>query len=248
MAYADFAYWYDALNEEADYDSLSAQLVRRLAGNGVGEGIIADLGCGTGEVSLRLAQAGYDMIAVDRSADMLSIFREKLYEAGLHSNVLVLQQGLEELDLFGTIRAAVSTFDTLNHLSQKELVEAIRRVSLFTEPGGLFIFDANTPYKHETVLENSEFVIEAEDDVACVWQNRYLPQQQATQISIEVRQAGEMLFQESFMEYVYTQAFWEQTLADAGYRLLEVCDGESFGPLTATSQRYLFTAQKYDLI
>ena len=77
MAYEAFAGVYDAFNEDADYDSLFRYVCGVLRAHGVEDGIVADLGCGTGELTLRLAAAGYDMIGVDLSPEMLSVLREK---------------------------------------------------------------------------------------------------------------------------------------------------------------------------
>ena len=115
MAYGIFADFYDFFNEDADYDLLSEQVLAALREHGVSDGIVIDLGCGTGELTLRLAQAGYDMIGVDASEEMLSVLQEKEFELGM-SGVLLLHQELQTLDLYGTVRAAVSTFDTFNHI------------------------------------------------------------------------------------------------------------------------------------
>lgn len=145
MAYGIFADFYDFFNEDADYDVLSEQVLAALREHGVSDGIVIDLGCGTGELTLRLAQAGYDMIGVDASEEMLSVLQEKEFELGM-SGVLLLHQELQTLDLYGTVRAAVSTFDTFNHIGPvDEFERALCRASLFLEPGGVFVFDMNTP-------------------------------------------------------------------------------------------------------
>ncbi len=241
MGYQNFAYYYDALNQAADYERLCKELVRRLKQYGVPKGLVADLGCGTGEVSLRLAKAGYDLIAVDASADMLSVFREKLAETG-QGGILLLNQPLEELDLYGTIRAAVSTFDTLNHLAPAPLCESLRRISLFLEPGGLFFFDVNTPYKHEAVLAENSFDVETEEGLACFWKNQ--KQANATQINLKVSRQGRTLAEEQFLEYIYPLGFWEENLPQNGFRILEILDGESFSSVFPQSQRYFILAQK----
>ena len=97
---------------------------------------MADLGCGTGDLTLALAKAGYDMIGIDLSEEMLCILREKVYEQG-RQGILLLQQNLCALDLYGTVHAAVSTFDTLNHIgSYAQFERAVCRSALFIEPGG----------------------------------------------------------------------------------------------------------------
>ena len=86
-----------------------------LKAHGVADGILADLGCGTGDLTLMLTQAGYDVIGIDRSEEMLSV-PGKADELGLTGRLLLLKQDLLDLDLYGTIRAAVSTFDTYSHI------------------------------------------------------------------------------------------------------------------------------------
>lgn len=245
MAYRDFAYWYDLLNEAADYDSLARRVVATLRENGVDGGIVADLGCGTGELSLRLEKSGYDMICVDASPEMLGMLREKIQERG-GGELLLLCQRLEALDLYGTMRAAVCTFDTVNHLSPDQLVAAVARVALFLEPGGLFILDANTPYKHTHVLADHCFELELErhPELTCLWENRYDPQAQATEITIELAEGEQTHFVERFTEYAHPLPFLEQLLGQNGLAVREVLDGERFEPLAPDSQRMWIVAQK----
>ena len=120
MAYNEFAYFYDEFNGEADYDALYAYITDELKTHGVTDGILADLGCGTGDLTLMLTQAGYDVIGIDRSEEMLSVLREKADELGLTGRLLLLKQDLLDLDLYGTIRAAVSTFDTYSHIGRRK--------------------------------------------------------------------------------------------------------------------------------
>ena len=109
MAYNEFAYFYDEFNGEADYDALYTQIHAKLEAHGIHDGIVADLGCGTGELTLMLTQAGYDMIGIDQSEEMLCVVRDKAEQLGLSGRLLLLRQDLLKLDLYGTIRAAVST-------------------------------------------------------------------------------------------------------------------------------------------
>ena len=125
MAYNEFAYFYDEFNGEADYDALYRYITAELQAHGIREGILADLGCGTGDLTLMLTQAGYDVIGIDRSEEMLSVLREKADELGLTGRLLLLRQDLLELDLYGTIRAAVSTFDTYSHIGPLDSFETV---------------------------------------------------------------------------------------------------------------------------
>ncbi len=245
MAYNEFAYFYDEFNGEADYDALYRYVKGQLDQHGVQDGIIADLGCGTGDLTMMLTQAGYDMIGVDQSEEMLSVLQEKAADLGLTGRLLLLQQDILELDLFGTINAAISTFDTYNHIGPLPRFEAaVAKAAFFMEKGGLFLFDLNTPYKYQQVLGNNTFTIDA-PDASCLWQNRYDEQAQRVDIHLEFtdKDLGET-FQEDFCEYTYPLELVREVLERYGFSLESVCDGENFGPLTETSQRYMIAAVK----
>ena len=242
MAYNEDAYCYDEFNGEADYDALYEQIRQELNAHDIRDGILADLGCGTGELTLMLTQAGYDMIGIDQSEEMLCVVRDKAEQLGLSGKLLLLQQDLLKLDLYGTIRGAVSTFDTFNHIP--DLDTAIANAAFFMEEGGVFLFDMNTPYKHQKVLGENVFTFE-EEDAACVWRNHYRPADRRVEITVDIdyRETGEH-FHEQFYEYTYDLDTIRAALEKHGFVLEKVCDGESFGPLTEESERYFFCAVK----
>lgn len=244
MAYEAFADIYDAFNEDADYTALHAYLKGQLDAFGISRGIVADLGCGTGDLTLRLARDGYDMIGVDLSEEMLSVLREKAWEQGVEG-LLLLQQDLERLDLYGTVQAAVSTFDTFNHIGPfPRFAAALKRCALFIEPGGLFLFDLNTPYKQEQVLADNVYLLEAED-VTCRWENHWDAARRCTQITVDMAYPGDPEHEiERFTEYAYSLEQIGQACGEAGLRIEQVCDGERFSPLRPDSERYLITAVK----
>lgn len=245
MAYNEFAYFYDEFNGAADYDALFAYIQNELRTHGVTEGILADLGCGTGDLTLMLTQAGYDVIGIDRSEEMLSVLREKADELDLTGRLLLLRQDLLELDLYGTIRAAVSTFDTYSHIGPLDRFEqAIRKAAYFMEKDGVFIFDLNTPYKHQHILAGQTFDIEAEDAL-CHWTNQYDEATGRVDISIDItyHDTAEQ-FHESFCEYSYPLETVETLLQRYGFAVARVSDGEDFGPVRPDSPRWIITAVK----
>ena len=245
MAYNEFAYFYDEFNGEADYDALFAYVLRKLKENGIQNGIVADFGCGTGDLTLMLSQAGYDVIAVDQSEEMLAVLRDKADQLEIADGLLLLRQNLLELDLFGTIRAAVSTFDTYSHIGPWQNFEkAIRRAAFFMEKGGVFLFDLNTPYKNRQVLGENLFTFEG-PDASCRWQNHYLAEEQAVEISIDIHYNDtDEDFHEQFKEYSYELQQVTQALEKYGFAVQSVEDGESFGALQPDSQRFIFTCIK----
>ncbi len=245
MAYNEFAYYYDEFNTEADYDALYRYVAGELAAHGVTGGLLADLGCGTGELTLMLAQAGYDVIGVDQSEEMLSVVREKADELGLGGRLLLLRQDILRLDLYGTIRAAVSTFDTFSHIGPLPRFEqAIAKAAFFMEKGGVFVFDLNTPYKHAQVLAGQTFTVDAGDAV-CRWHSDYCAADGRVDMTVAVtdRESGES-WQERFSEYGYALETVAALLDRYGFALARTADGEDFGPVRPDSQRWILTAVK----
>ena len=245
MAYNEFAYFYDEFNGAADYDALYEYVVGELRGHHIADGIVADLGCGTGDLTLMLSQAGYDMIGIDRSEEMLSVLRDKADALNLTGRILLLRQDLLHLDLYGTIRAAVSTFDTYNHIGPLENFEkAIAQAAFFMEKDGVFVFDLNTPYKHRKILAGQTFDFDAED-AACRWSNHCDEDTGRVdlQIDIHYKDTGED-FHEEFSEYSYPMQTVISLLERYGFAVVKIADGEDFGPVRADSPRWIFTAVK----
>ena len=247
MSYGVFSEFYDALTANVSYDTVSQVLSSLLTRYGKSRGLLLDLACGTGSVSVRLAKKGYEVIGVDLSPEMLSEAQNKAYSAG--QNILFLCQNMTALDLYGTVDAAVCTLDGLCHLPDEESVfAALQKVSLFMNPGGVFLFDVNSVYKHRAVLGNNTFVYDT-DDVYCVWQNTLLPDGVTVQMDLDffepVSDAGDYVRQsERFTERAYPKETLEAMLKKAGFTVLDVFDGYSGKPAHDTSERLLFAVRK----
>lgn len=247
MSYGVFSEFYDALTANVSYDTVSQVLSSLLTRYGKSRGLLLDLACGTGSVSVRLAEKGYEVIGVDLSPEMLSEAQNKAFTAG--QNILFLCQDMTALDLYGTVDAAVCTLDGLCHLPNEESVQAaLRKVSLFMNPGGVFLFDVNSVYKHRAVLGNNTFVYDT-DDVYCVWQNTLLSDGVTVQMDLDffepVSDAGDYVRQsERFTERAYPRETLEAMLKKAGFTVLDVFDGYSGKPAHDTSERLLFAVRK----
>lgn len=247
MSYGVFSEFYDALTANVSYDTVSQVLSSLLTRYGKSRGLLLDLACGTGSVSVRLAEKGYEVIGVDLSPEMLSEAQNKAYSAG--QNILFLCQDMTALDLYGTVDAAVCTLDGLCHLlDEKSVQAALRKVSLFMNPGGVFLFDVNSVYKHRAVLGNNTFVYDT-DDVYCVWQNTLLSDGVTVQMDLDffepVSDEGDYVRQsERFTERAYPRETLEAMLKKAGFTVLDVFDGYSGKPAHDTSERLLFAVRK----
>lgn len=167
--YETFAFYYDSLTQNVNYDERAEYFDRLIqtflhsSGN-----VLLDLACGTGTMSEKMTKRGYDVIGVDYSDSMLNQALEKKLEKGL--SIQYVMQDMRELELYGTVDATICTLDSLNHLpSLADVTRVFQRVFDATEPGGVFLFDMNTLYKHRKILGNEIYLYETED-VYCVWE------------------------------------------------------------------------------
>jgi len=122
-AYTDFAVVYDTFMDQAPYEKWCERVKGILTRFGIREGLVLDLGCGTGTLTQLLAGAGYDMIGVDSSEDMLRIALDKRSRSG--QDILYLLQDMREFELYGTVAAVVSLCDSLNYLLSEEEYQAL---------------------------------------------------------------------------------------------------------------------------
>lgn len=171
-SYTGFAKVYETLMDNVPYDEWATYLEGLLSEYGVGQGaLVAELGCGTGEMTRRLSRAGYDMIGIDLSEEMLDIARYGHEEES--KDILYLCQDMREFELYGTVAAVVSICDSMNYItSEEELLKVFRLVNNYLDADGIFIFDMNTIYKYETQLAE-RVIAENREDCSLIWENYY---------------------------------------------------------------------------
>ncbi len=241
--YIDFARFYDRLMDDCDYDARADYLYQLFNRFACKPKLMLDLACGTGNFSYRMIKHGVDVIGVDMSAEMLNIAREKAEQHG--SSPLFLCQKADELDLYGTIDSCICTLDSVNHITDyDELCRSFARVALFMEKGGLFIFDANTEYKHAHVLGNNTFISD-DDELYTVWCNEC----DGTVVNITLDfffKSGESYqrFSEEFEERAYSDDEFAYALEAAGFELLAVYGDMTVNAPAKDEERKIFIARK----
>lgn len=242
-AYSSLPAFYDRLTGDVPYMEFADFIEAIFAEYGVEAKILLDLACGTGTLMRIMAERGYDMIGVDTSWEMLSAAREKA--EGLDPAPLLLCQPAEELDLYGTVDAAVCTLDGVNYMHPDTIGEVFRRVHLFLEPGGVFVFDINSEYKLRG-LDGGLFIDETED-VYCVWRTEYLEEERACLFGIDLftregglwRRSGE-----EHVEYAYSLRELKTRLSAAGFQSIRFFGDRAMTEPAGTEARVFVAAQK----
>ncbi|MCR5278738.1 MAG: class I SAM-dependent methyltransferase [Lachnospiraceae bacterium] len=245
-AYTGFASVYDDFMEDVPYDKWRDLIVRTLKEKGIEDGLVCELGAGTGEMTARLRDAGYDMIGVDNSEEMLGIARSK---EGDSNEILYLCQDMREFELYGTVRAVVSVCDSVNYITEYEdLVRVFKLVNNYLDPGGLFLFDFNTRHKYRDVIGDTT-IAEDRDNASFVWENTYYPDEDINEYNITffVKEEGSELFRrfkETHFQRGYTLSDIKKALKEAGLVFVSALDSETEDKADSASERIFVIAKE----
>ena len=247
MSYNSFAAVYDELTKNVDYKGRAEYITEILKQYNINNGLLLDLACGTGSLSIELSKQGFEVIGTDASFDMLSEAQNKAAES--NENVMFLCQRMEETDLFGSVRAIVCALDSINHLTDYELVKAtFKNLKNFLDTDGIIIFDANTVYKHQKVLGNNIFIYD-EKNVFCAWRNTLLEDNKTVNINLDFFvKDGESYFRcgESFKERAYTDDELTFAVENAGFKVLSRFAESSFSLPDKTTERVTYIVGRSD--
>ena len=242
-AYESFARVYDELMDNVPYDDWADFIRSRLVEKGICDGLVLDLCCGTGRMTGRLHNLGYDMIGVDSSVEMLEIAREKT-----PADCLYLNQDMREFELYGTVRAVVSVCDSMNYLTEDEdLVRVCKLVNNYLDPGGIFLFDVNTEYKYRDLIGDT-VIAEDREDVSFIWYNEYDRDlhQNTIDLSVFVREEGDLFrkYSEIHVQKGYTCSRIIRLIRESGLELIGAFDGYTPKPAHEKSERIVFIAEE----
>ena len=247
-AYTDFAGVYDTFMDDTPYEEWCAFLIEVLKEFHIEKELVLDLGCGTGTLTGMLASAGYDMIGVDSSGEMLNIALEKKESAGYGEELLYLCQDMREFELYGTVKAVISVCDSLNYLLEEEdLLETFQLVNNYLDPGGIFIFDFNTVYKYEQVIGDTT-IAENREECSFIWENYYHGKEQINEYDLTVFVQEEdglfRKFTETHYQRGYTLLQMESLLKKAGMTFVRALDADTRGEVRTESERiYVIAAE-----
>lgn len=246
-AYTSFAYVYDTFMDNIPYEEWGDYLKGLLKEYGVEDGLILDLGCGTGTMTEILAEEGYDMIGLDNSEDMLEIAMDKKAKSGY--DILYLLQDMREFELYGTVKAVVSICDSMNYVTEEEeLLEVFRLVNNYLDPGGIFIFDFNTEYKYREILGDCT-IAENRDVCSFIWDNYYYEDEKINEyeLSLFIREKDSELYRK-YEETHYQKGYELETMRclieESGLEYVTAYDAFTHDKPTSESERIYMIARE----
>ena len=245
-SYESFAGVYDLFMDNIDYPAWCTYLIGILKEYGIEDGLIAELGCGTGSMTELLAAEGYDMIGIDNSPDMLEVAQEKRVESGL--DILYLMQDMREFELYGTVRAVVSICDCMNYiLEEEDLLEVFCLANNYLDPGGIFVFDMNTPYKYREVIGNTT-IAENREEGSFIWENCFYEESQVNEYALTLFIKEEDDLYRKHEEFHYQKAYEpervKELLEEAGLKVEAIYDAFTREPVREDSERIYFIARE----
>lgn len=246
QAYTGFAAVYDTFMDNIPYEEWCEYLTGLLKEQGVSEGLLLDLGCGTGSLTELLAKSGYDMIGVDNSEEMLELALEKKEKSG--NDILYLCQDMREFELYGTVAAVVSICDCMNYiLEEEDLLEVFRLVNNYLDPGGIFVFDMNTPYKYREVIGNTT-IAENREEGSFIWENCFDEESQVNEYALTLFIKEEDDLYRKHEEFHYQKAYEpervKELLEKAGLKVEAIYDAFTREPVREDSERIYFIARE----
>ena len=243
-AYHNLAASYDRLTNDVDYEATVAFYEEILKREKLHPRTAVDLACGTGSVSAILARKGYKVIGVDLSEEMLTQAQQKV--ADLEIQPLFLCCPLAKLILPRGVDLAVCALDSLDYITDPATCqEAIRRVYKALNPGGIFIFDVNTPEKLRAM--DGQVFLDEDDDVYCVWRGEFDEETNICAYGMDLFQRRGQVWHRSFeehREYAYSQPQLEAFLRMAGFTQIETYGDREFCAPRPGEQRIYFKARK----
>lgn len=247
-AYTSFAEVYDTFMDNVPYEEWAEYLAELLQEYDIEDGLVLDLGCGTGSLTEILATKGYDMIGADGSAEMLEIAMEKKAQSG--HDILYLLQDMREFELYGTVRAVVSVCDCVNYITdEKELEQVFRLVNNYLDPEGIFIFDFNTEYKYKEIL-GEQTIAEDREDCSFIWDNYYYEDESVNEyeLTLFIKEQDSNLYrkyQEMHYQKAYTLDAMRELVEWSGLEFVTAYDAYTRKAPTETSERVCVVAREH---
>lgn len=219
MSYGQLALVYDQFMAHAPYDKWAAFTEEMITASGKQAVTMLDLGCGTGEIAIRLAEAGYNVTGVDVSADMLSAAEQKSSAKKLP--VEWMKQDIRELQGFFDVDVCISYCDVMNYITtEADLTKIFTHVHACLAEDGFFIFDVHDSDYATNMLMNQTFA-DVTEQLAYIWdcEEGDVDGEMFHHLTFfQSEQGSYTRFDEMHHQRVFSRQVYETLLKNAGFR------------------------------
>lgn len=242
-AYTSFSQVYDLFMDNVPYEEWGRFLAELLKEYGIEDGLLLDLGCGTGKLTRIMESYGYDMIGLDNSYEMLDIAKQQSADS-----ILYLMQDMREFELYGTVRGIYSACDCINYiLDEDELRDVFALANNYLDPRGIFVFDINSPYKYRELLGENTFA-ETREEGSFIWENYYDEEEQINEydLTLYIKTEDEkfLRFQEEHYQKSYELSTIKRLIEEAGMEFVAAYDAYTKDPVSEECEKILVIARE----
>ena len=241
MMYGDFAYFYDKLMYDLDYEKIYKFIREVLGKKSLEPELILEMACGTGGLTEKLAR-DYKIHAFDLSDDMLSVCENKIRS----KNLKLFKQNMVGFSAPASYDAIISVGDSLNYLTdEKDFEAAIKSSYDHLKNGGIFIFDLNTEYKFKNI---PPVTVDEVEDVLYLWENIYDEEEKLNTYGVNffrnIKDNDYRRFYEEHLERAYDLSFVKNLLEKTGFKDIEVYDDYKPKEVRDETSRYTFITRR----
>lgn len=244
-SYNEFALYYDLLMEDVDYERWSEYVLEIAEHFGIQPNKILDTACGTGSITIPLAQKGYKMWGLDLSGDMLSIAESKARAS--KQKIKFVNQDMQNIDINESFDCVLSMCDGVNYIIENEgLRRFFRSVLKRLKENGIFIFDISSYNKLRYVLGDNSFYNE-KNNIHYMWNNNFNEEDDTIQMDLVFFVPEGSLyrkFEEHHIQKAYKYKNLLNMLTEAGFSKVKAFDAFSFNEPCENSERVFLAAMK----
>ena len=261
-AYRDFAYVYDELMADMPYHKwldFALKVLRQQKDCKK----VADLGCGTGSLTIPLAEAGYQMYGIDLSADMLALAKQKaqaavnfakasetdvVKQSACLENIQWVEQDMAEWQVNEAVDAVISFCDSINYLiDEDEVLAMFHQTYAALQDNGVFMFDCHPITRFEQYAAEQPFTYD-EEAVAYIWHCDYDEHEHIIEHQLTIFKQEEdgkyTRFTEIHTQRAYTAHWLHAALTEAGFQEIQIYGDFSFNEANEATERLFFVARK----
>lgn len=235
MSYENFAFYYDSLMDNKFYNDYY-----RFINNHAKFQAVLELGCGTGSMAIKMARAKKEVYATDLSDEMLEVARLKAMEANV--DLMLRKIDMRDFEVGFQVDLVTCLCDSLNYIIDKnEVFQVFNNVHNSLKQDGTFIFDVNSIYKVEHVI-NDYHEAESDDEFDFNWDTKYLGDGLVEHfVKILNKETGELV-NEHHIQKTFPVETYRELLEKAGFGDIELySDFQEYQP---ECQRVIFVARK----